>query len=410
MGGIEMKQLTCEMCGGTDLMKQDGVFVCQTCGTKYSVEEAKKMMVEGTVEVQGTVKIDDSAKYKNIFQLAEDAFGDERWDSAYSYCNEAMTIRPDDPLVIAMQGLSILGKEKIKTDVPASATNSMKRLVDIIDKNESSTTDINDTLTKVLKYLNKVCKTKKIEADKEIEELNHQKVDYSAGAEKAAAANVALQALGGNVFSQRQAKEQLDEHVGKRQHNEALDAQIRTVENRKKSIEMFESTYEQEIAKAKQKITNKAYWLEHANEKTELDLEMRDLSDRLSVLQAQIDAISKEVSPQIEALQKKKEEKIPEEISVDKQNDLIRDLEKERENLGIFKRKERKAINERLDTVERPRLAELRTRYESARREYLAKINSEIAAIDANGKTLRAEVDKLKKRENEIRQELTKDR
>jgi len=40
-----MKQLTCELCGGTDLIKQDGVFVCQNCGTKYSVEEAKKMMI-----------------------------------------------------------------------------------------------------------------------------------------------------------------------------------------------------------------------------------------------------------------------------------------------------------------------------------------------------------------------------
>ena len=39
-----MKQLTCEMCGSTDLLKQDGVFVCQSCGCKYSVEEAKKMM------------------------------------------------------------------------------------------------------------------------------------------------------------------------------------------------------------------------------------------------------------------------------------------------------------------------------------------------------------------------------
>ena len=35
-----MKQLTCEMCGSTDLIKQEGVFVCQTCGTKYSVEES----------------------------------------------------------------------------------------------------------------------------------------------------------------------------------------------------------------------------------------------------------------------------------------------------------------------------------------------------------------------------------
>lgn len=39
-----MKQLTCEMCGSTELVKQDGVFVCQTCGAKYSVEDAKQMM------------------------------------------------------------------------------------------------------------------------------------------------------------------------------------------------------------------------------------------------------------------------------------------------------------------------------------------------------------------------------
>lgn len=37
-----MKRLTCEMCGSTDLIKQDGAFVCQTCGCKYSIEEAKR--------------------------------------------------------------------------------------------------------------------------------------------------------------------------------------------------------------------------------------------------------------------------------------------------------------------------------------------------------------------------------
>ena len=40
-----MKQLTCEICGSTDLIKQDGLFVYQTCGCKYSVEEAKKIMI-----------------------------------------------------------------------------------------------------------------------------------------------------------------------------------------------------------------------------------------------------------------------------------------------------------------------------------------------------------------------------
>ncbi len=52
-----MKRLTCEICGSTDLIKQDGVFVCHECGTKYSVEEAKKLMVEGIAEVTEPVDV-----------------------------------------------------------------------------------------------------------------------------------------------------------------------------------------------------------------------------------------------------------------------------------------------------------------------------------------------------------------
>lgn len=45
-----MKQLTCEMCDSTDFIKQDGVFVCQSCGCKYSVEEAKQMLEGASTE------------------------------------------------------------------------------------------------------------------------------------------------------------------------------------------------------------------------------------------------------------------------------------------------------------------------------------------------------------------------
>ena len=81
-----MKQLTCEMCGSTDLMKQDGVFVCQSCGTKYSVEEAKKMMVEGTVDVTGsTVKVDSSDELANLYQIARRAKDDNNGENAAKY-------------------------------------------------------------------------------------------------------------------------------------------------------------------------------------------------------------------------------------------------------------------------------------------------------------------------------------
>lgn len=91
-----MKALTCEMCGSTNLLKQDGVFVCQSCGTKYSVEEAKKMMVEGTVNVEGTVKIDKVEDANNFLQLAEAAIESANGDEAYEYVNRALEISPNN--------------------------------------------------------------------------------------------------------------------------------------------------------------------------------------------------------------------------------------------------------------------------------------------------------------------------
>ncbi len=90
-----MKQLICEMCGGTDLVKQDGTFVCQTCGAKYSVEEAKKMMIEGTVDVSGsTVKIDYSTELQNLYELARRAKDDNDAEKAYDYYNRIAVMDP----------------------------------------------------------------------------------------------------------------------------------------------------------------------------------------------------------------------------------------------------------------------------------------------------------------------------
>ncbi len=64
-----MKQLTCEVCGGNDLIKQDGVFVCQSCGCKYSADEVKKLMVQITepVKIKGINTIDD--EIENVYAL-----------------------------------------------------------------------------------------------------------------------------------------------------------------------------------------------------------------------------------------------------------------------------------------------------------------------------------------------------
>lgn len=134
-----MKQLACEMCGSTDLIKQDGVFVCQSCGMKYSVEEAKKMMVEGTVEVQGTVKLDSSDELKKLYQAARNAR--ETSDDATALRHYENISAKDPDSWEALFYLVILKTNSIKNSEIASSalsvTNSLDRVFQLIKENVS---------------------------------------------------------------------------------------------------------------------------------------------------------------------------------------------------------------------------------------------------------------------------------
>ena len=39
-----MKQITCEICGGKNIIKRDGAYVCADCGIKYTADEIKKLL------------------------------------------------------------------------------------------------------------------------------------------------------------------------------------------------------------------------------------------------------------------------------------------------------------------------------------------------------------------------------
>ena len=105
-----MKKLTCEMCGSNELVKQDGMFVCQFCGTKYSVEEAKKMMIEGTVDVQGTVKVDNTSFVENYLANARRAKQKEDWEEVEKYYN---LVEQNDPSNIEAIFYSSYGKARL---------------------------------------------------------------------------------------------------------------------------------------------------------------------------------------------------------------------------------------------------------------------------------------------------------
>lgn len=111
-----MKRLVCEMCGSSDIIKQEGLFVCQSCGTKYSVEEAKKMMVEGTV------RIDNTHMIENYLEMADNAYASGNSTEAESYCNKIIEIDPTNYKVFLLSISEVNKYLKLNASRRCSAT------------------------------------------------------------------------------------------------------------------------------------------------------------------------------------------------------------------------------------------------------------------------------------------------
>ena len=82
-----MQAIRCELCGSGDIMKQDGFFVCQNCKTKYSIEEARRLI--------GVVKIDRSEEIGNLLTLARRFYEEQDWAESEKYYELAMRETPN---------------------------------------------------------------------------------------------------------------------------------------------------------------------------------------------------------------------------------------------------------------------------------------------------------------------------
>ena len=526
-----MKQLTCEMCGSTDLMKQDGVFVCQSCGTKYSVEEAKKMMVE----VGGAVEVKNAAQLENLLNLANSSFESKNYAQAEEFCNQVIAmddknyeawklkgeainyqinaknqrilevyncimtsyrVLPDEEKAIkkyeiisslktCFEGEVDFWLKQFEAERPTKAAltrakdayidayNKMKAAFEELGLEESKEGYLTNFDNFFVGKCNAICNSawkSTVGYNYYRDYMGQGKDPFGRTDQRWVIANTDLYRPSkhiwdtfleeaDNLISLLQfAEEQFNDDtnpkvmeaiysniaffeeciipsgswkitqgytsnwdqyktVGWHEEYSLTDAaknSRRAIMNKYKEKERTVPKEVEARQKAKKEKERKEkiakYWEAHAEEKAKLDKEQADLKTKMDELNAKIAAIDKKNSAKIDELSKERDKKLPCEAEVDKQRDLIRDLEAQRDKCGIFKGKEKKAIQARLDTEENPKLESLQKKADAEKKSHQDKFNAEINVVKGEGKELRDEVANLKKRSDEITKELTKDR
>ena len=153
-----MKQLTCEMCGGTDLIKQDGALVCQNCGMKYSMEEARKMLIEGTVDVQGTVKVDNSELIKKSLTNARRALGNEDWEEVENYYNMVEQYEPNNIEAVFFSSFAkaMIPLTEVEYNKVDQRVKVLKKSMSIINDCYDATDEKKEALQNVASYIKKM--------------------------------------------------------------------------------------------------------------------------------------------------------------------------------------------------------------------------------------------------------------
>lgn len=392
-----MKRLTCEMCGSTDLIKQDGVFVCQTCGCKYSIEEAKKMMVEGTVDVSGsTVKVDNERKIENLRTLADRAKAEGDTETAAKYFEELLK---EDPNNWEANFYTIYyAAHNIKIAQIGSAANHVSNIIDTVfgliketlATQEEQNAAKEEVAGAVLNFASYLIPNATNHLGDSLESMHEALENWMVPI------GLMCLHLGDSVIKYFEDYEMAEKIYGvvcnfKGMLSEVESGrQILNIANQRlepmvEAREKKEREEKEAIAAAAKKRTEE-YWACHTEERQQLETEKRDLLENRKYLNSQIEEL------------RKKLDAIPSISMRDEKQKMMNELKGQLKSLGFFKGKEKKNLQSRIDELGHE-MEQLTVSIENEKSSIHHKINE-----------ITDEIKKVDKRVGEIAIELTKER
>lgn len=301
--------LTCELCESTDVLKEDGMFVCQGCGTKYTVEEAKKLLSGGGSEgaAGGSARQD---KIDNYLTLATNALDSSNNSEAENYASKVLEL---------------------------DANNARAWLI----KGEAN--------------------------------------GYTSGYYE----DQSLTAAAKNIRRNQISKYEKDAKDKIRKKKEA----------------------EEKKRREEQEKRNKEYWDAHAEEKVALEARKAELTEQIKPLAKE----HSELKVQLANIQKKANVPVAATKELEEHRKQIGALVAEKSALGIFKGKEKKALQEKIDAME-AQVPALQEKIKQQEAEQKAAVSAEAEPVATKMQAVFAEQQKLQKELDGVEKELTMNR
>lgn len=488
-----MKQIVCEMCNSTDFLKEDGMFVCQGCGMKYSVAEAKNLMVE----VEGDAPKASSAnndKIANMLTLAQNAIEQGNNSQAEDYANKILELNNAEPQAWLIKGEAIgwqsttdnirfsemascfsfalkyaegETKENYKKIMADQCASLINALINLTTKNfgeypsDENLQRINKAVqglfslrldmlkmfvfidaanveTNAAQKINSAAVNGSNKADADFGTDNSMKTKYawnlwlgrydncitlldSALAfcpteSLAETIRKNYEILMNNTISSCSYRFEANGYWSGYVQDYSLTADAKAI--RRKKITTFNTNVAEKKkkikeeaekkAKEEQKKRNDAYWEKNAELKKRLEAEKAELQEKVAPLKKQIKEIQDKNAPETKQLYAQLKEAVPGDADVAAQKKVIAELQGKRASLGLFKGKEKKAIDAQVTDVEQPKLKQLTAAADAQRKERDDKLHARLEELDNETKDLSAEVTKAEARIKEIDTLLTK--
>lgn len=134
-----MKKIVCELCDGTEFVKEGGMFVCQGCGTKYTAEEAKSMMkeVEGAPVTVGAPAVNpNQQQIENVLVLASTAYEASNLQESEAYCNKAIELDATSYKAWFLKGKAVGWSSTLENIRIEEAAHSFCKAIDFAPEDE----------------------------------------------------------------------------------------------------------------------------------------------------------------------------------------------------------------------------------------------------------------------------------